>query len=182
VSRQLSILKWFLIGWGAVSFLLVAAFIVLTAYDMFIDSRTTKDTASIRDVRFFVGGNLAHAQVEKIVHSYRSDRSFTGDHLDAYAVKMSNLSADQLTASTPSSSEHWYRGDEPLPKVLDDAVSFVEAGHSEVPWFPMEPEVRSKTFYICPVEIYSYGLKLISAGLILVRPADGMAFYIELKV
>ena len=183
MRRSLSILKWFLIGWGALSFILVTLFVALIAYQIGPGNRSVNDAASVHDVRFVLNWcNLGDDRIEKVIHSHVSSHSFTGDHLDAYAIKASHLSLEELTANKGDDmSGRWYRGDQ-LPKVLDDAVAFVgEIQESEFPWFPKESELRSDQFYVYPWSIYVHGIRPTSVQIIFVRPSDKMVFYIDAK-
>ena len=122
------------------------------------------------------------SQIEKIVHSYKSERSFTGDHVDAYAVKISHVSVDDLTKTTGNVFEtRWVRADQ-LPKVLDDAVRTSGAFGGEIPWFPNGMELRSSEVYVYPFFIHCSGLRPYSVELLFVRPSDNMVFYIDWKI
>jgi hypothetical protein len=106
----------------------------------------------------------------------------TGDHLDAYAIKIKNISIEELTLKKDVKTNHWYRGDK-LPKVLDDGVSFVGIflNSGEIPWFPKESELRSAEVYVYPWSMYFHGLQPTSSELIFIRPKDKMVFYFSGK-
>jgi hypothetical protein len=83
-----------------------------------------------------------------------------------------------LTASTDDFKGRWYRGDQ-LPKILDDAVSFVGGwlGSDDISWFPKEAELRSSEIYIYPWSIHYHGTRPSAAEIIFVRPKDKMVFF-----
>jgi len=142
-----------------------------------VGNRTKADQASPHDVRFVLNWcGLGDSRTESVVHSYVSSRSFTGDHLDAYAIKISSVTVEELTASTDEVRGRWYRGDQ-LPKVLDDAVSFIGGWLHEIPWFPSEDELRSGDIYIYSWSIYCHGVRPSAAEIIFVRPKDKMVFF-----
>ena len=148
-------------------------------YGFGVANRTKTDKASGQDVRFVLNWcNLGDNRIEKVVHSHVSARSFTGDHLDAYAIKINNVTVEELTAHTNDVSGRWYRGDQ-LPKVLDDAVGFAGGWLHEIPWFPSETELRSGEFYVYPWSIYCHGVEPSAAKIIFVRPKDKMVFYFD---
>jgi hypothetical protein len=160
----------------------VIAIAGLFAYQIGPFSHDKIDLASPKDVRFVLNWcELGDQKIEKVLHSYVSARSFTGDHLDAYAIKISRIDISELTSKTDNVSGRWYRGDH-LPKVLDEAIAFVGIYRSEIAsWFPTEAELRSAEFYVYPGSIYFHGVTPTAAELIFVRPSDQMIYYIGSK-
>ena len=174
----LVVIKWSLIIWGGVSLtgvLVIGGFI---AYKLGPGICEKTDSASPHDVRFVLNWcRLGDDRIEKVIHSYVSARSLTGDHLDAYAIKITHVSIEELTANTD-----WYRGDQ-LPKTLDEAVSFVGywLGRDEVSWFPRETELRSSEVYVYPWSIHYHGTEPSAAEIIFIRPKDKMVFFFSGK-
>jgi hypothetical protein len=149
----------------------------VVAYQLAVGNRNKKDSASAQDVRFVLNWcGLGDQRIERVLHSHVSARSFTGDHLDAFAIKISRVDVAELSSKTNDFSGRWYRGDQ-LPQVLDEAVKFVGGWHHEIPWFPAESELRSSDFYIYPWSIYSHGVSPSAAELIFVRSGGKMVFY-----
>jgi len=149
------------------------------AYSFGPGNRDRADSASSSDVAFVLNWcDLGADRIEKVLHSYVSARSFTGDHLDAYAIKIKHIDVAELTARTDDFGGRWYRGDQ-LPKVLDDAVGFVGGwlGSGKIPWFPTERTLRSSEVYVYPWSIYLHGITPSASELIFVRPWDKMVFY-----
>ena len=142
------------------------------------------DTASIHGVRFVLNWcGLGDDRIEKVVHSYVSPRSFPGDHLDAYAIKISHLDISELQASDDFRDSNWYRGDQ-APPILDDAIDFVGSwlGQDKIPWFPKEDDLRSENYYVYPWSINTHGIRPTAVELIFVRPSDNMVFYFSSKI
>ena len=176
-TRILAIARWTLLIWGALSLIGVIAVATSAAFG----NRDKIDTASTHDVRFVLNGcELGEQRIEKVVHSRVSSRSFTGDHLDAYAIKISHIEPAELTAKADSVRGRWYRGDQ-LPEVVGNAVGFVGSSLHELPWFPSERELRSSEFYVYPWSIYYQGVRPSAAELIFIRPSDRMVFYFGAK-
>jgi len=177
-----SIIKSLLIGWGIVclvGFLLIAGAIRYRTGPGNVD---VGGAATKQDVRFVLNWcELGDARIEQVVHSYESARSFTGDHLDAYAIKISRVDVDELKPDDFGSG--WCRCDE-LDGVLKDAVDFAVGWlhQDEIGWFLTEDELRSDRIYVYPWSIYCHGTRPSAIELIFVRPSDKMVFYMSAKV
>lgn len=183
MKRLLTLAKWSLLVWGGTSLVATLAIVGLITYQLSFGNRDETDKVSPHDVRFVLNWcNLGDSRIEKVIHSHVSARSFTGDHLDAYAIKITNVTLEELTANTDEFRGRWYRGDQ-LPKVLDDAVSFVGGwlGSGEIAWFPKEAELRSSEIYVYPWSIYCHGVRPSAAEIIFVRPKDKMVFFFSGK-
>lgn len=179
-TRILAIARRCLLIWGALSLVGVVVIAGVAAFQLSPGNPKT-DSASPHDVRFVLNGcGLGDQRIEKVIHSHVSSRSFTGDHLDAYAIKISHIELAEITKETNDFRGRWYRGDQ-LPKVLDDAVGFAGGWLHELPWFPSEAEFRSSEFYVYPWSIYCHGVRPSAAELIFIRPSDRMVFYFGCK-
>lgn len=162
-ARILKIAQWGLMIWGAFSLLGVITLAGIGAYQIGPGNRTKTESAEPHDVRFVLTWcELGDQRIENVLHSHVSARSFTGDHLDAYAIKISHV---ELTKETDDFRGRWYRGDQ-LPKVVDDAVAFVGGWLHELPWFPTENQLRSSEFYVYPWSIYCHGVHPSAAEII----------------
>ncbi len=156
--------------------------VALFAYQTSFGNRTKENALSSKDVRFVLGRcGLEQEQVESVIHSYISSRSFSGDHLDAYAIKISNVADAELQPRADVGSLKWYRGNAP-PELLNEALKFVSNSRKEIPWFPTDAELRTSDFYVYPWTIRCSGLDPSAATLIFVRPSDRMLFYFDFKI
>lgn len=185
MKKITAVLKGLLLAWGGLSFLgalVLAGFLV---YQWGPGNRAKIDSTSASDVRYvrFVLNwcSLGDERIEKVIHSYMSPRSLSGDHLNVYAIKVAYLNAAELTADTDPRSR-WYRGDQ-LPQIVDDAVSFAGAwrGADEAAWFPREAELRSGEVYVYLVSIYYHGTAPLAADIVFARPKDRMIFFFSGK-
>jgi len=175
--------KWFLIVWGILCFVGMVGIAGLIAYNLGPGNRSSDKTASPHDVRFVLNWcGLGDARTKEVIHSYRSSRSFTGDHLDAHAIRLTHVEASELKKDTFGTTG-WTRCDE-ATGVLKDAVDFIVGWlpSDEIPWFPQSEELSSAEMYVYPWSIYCHGTRPTSAKLIFVRPKDRMVFYISTKV
>jgi len=168
--------------WGTFSLLLVIASLGFVFYALEWGNQPKIDKVSVNDVQFVLNWcDLGKHRIEKVEKSYVSARSFTGDHLDAYALQISPVESSELTQNTINGSRRWYRGDE-LPETLKIAVETVSWFHREIPWFPTVDELKSAAYYVSPWSIGFHGLRPDIIEIIFIRPADSRVFYISSKI
>jgi len=183
MKRFTRIAKSIILVWGGISLLGVIVFAGFIAYQFSFGNRARTDVATSRDVRFVLNWcSLGAERIEKVLHSYQSSRSLTGDHLDAYAIKITHVDISELTLNTGDIERRWYRGDK-LPQTINSAVDYVSGylGWNQISWFPKENELRSEKIYVYPWSIYYHGVRPTAAQLIFIRPSDKMVFYISGK-
>lgn len=181
MKKLLPIAKWCLIAWGAFS--LCAVLIVGGSlwYHTGPGNRDVAGQSDEQDVRFVLNWcNLGDERIEEVVHSFTSARSFTGDHLDAYAIRITHVDPNELTQDQFGAG--WFRCDK-IDGVLSDAVEFVLGWRSsdDIPWFLTDIELRSSDVYVYPWSIYCHGTTPAAVELIFVRPKDKMVFYMSSK-
>jgi hypothetical protein len=108
--------RWILLVWGGLSLIGLLGFAAFVGYRLGPGNRDRNDSASVHDVRFVLNWcELGDQRIEHVIHSHVSARSFTGDHLDAYAIKISHVDIAELTSKANDFGSRWYRGDQ-LPK------------------------------------------------------------------
>jgi len=167
---------------GGISLIFIIITSVFLSYTYFFGNKNVKDKASTSDVRFVLNWcNLGDSRIKKVLHSYESSRSLTGDHLDAYAIEISNISIDELIKADSSNFDKWYRGDQ-LPPILNDAISLADSWQNEVSWFPTGARIRTSDFYVYPWTIYYHGLTPNSADIIIVEPKKKIVYYISVSM
>ena len=151
-ERILKVSKIALMIWGAISLigLIIIAFLFFYPEGLVSSNEVVNDKATKEDVRFVLNWcELGDERIEKVLKSSVSPRSFTGDHLDAYKIKISDVDISELKLNADMRPGEWYRGDS-LPKVLDDAIEFIGGFQHETPWFPTEKNIRTSDYYIYP--------------------------------
>ena len=182
-----TIFKWLLLIWGAVSLMAVCVMALMFAYNMRMfgstESRAKKDKATAQDVRYVLNWcQLGEAKTEKVVHSYESERSFTGDHVDAYAIKIKSVDLKELQTAASPFSEGWIRGDRVNP-VVRDAVQLATGfmNIDALKWFPSESDLLSSRYYVWTYTIYLHGSRATATELIFIRPEDNVVFFAGVK-
>jgi hypothetical protein len=145
-------------------------------------NETITDKATKEDVRFVLNWcELGDERIEKVLKSSVSPRAFTGDHLDAYSIKISHVDTSELKKNEDMRPGQWYRGDS-LPKILDDAIEFIGRFQHEIPWFPKEKSIKTSDYYIYPWSIYCHGVTPSSAQIIIVKPKEKIVYYMSVEM
>ncbi len=193
------ILKWFFIACGVVSLAGAAAIAAFVFYKIGPGNRASSETVPGKDLRYVLNScGLSGFEIEQTVHSFRSARSFTGDHLDAHAMRI------RIKDGSENSLEEileagWVRGDL-ASGVTADAVEFVcwSLDRDEIrSWFPREEELRSDGIYVFThlasyLNFFHTDFYKASGGegrimphyakVVFFRPEDGMLFFISSKI
>jgi hypothetical protein len=181
-EKVFRVIRQLLTIWGGISLIGVITICCYLLYSLTVGNTSVDGKATISDVRFVLNWcRLGDHRIDKVLESYTSARSFTGDHLDAYAIKITNVTVDELTNHNGNTSGQWYRMDS-LPTVLNEAVSFIAGWQHETPWFPTEESLRTKDFYVYPWSIYCHGVTPTATELIFVKPKDKLVYYISAKM
>ena len=177
------IIQTLLLIWAILSLIAVLLISGYIGYQFKFGNQPATNSASPHDVRFVLNWcNLGDNRIKDVIHSYESSRSFTGDHLDAYAIKITHVDISELKQPQNESRSGWYRCDR-LPPVVAAALDYTAgySGWKEISWFPTPEELRSSQYYVYPWSIYFHGTDATAAELIFVRPSDNMVFYIGSK-
>ena len=168
--------------WGGISLL---GLIIIVSYFLFsitLGNTNVENKATKSDVRFVLNWcGLGDQRIDQVLKSYTSARSFTGDHLDAYAIKITHVTLDELTNKDKFRTGKWYCMDS-LPPILDEAVTFISRWENEIPWFPTEYSLRTTDFFVYPWSIYCHGVRPTSAQLIFIKPENKTVYYISVKM
>ena len=181
MKRLWKIFKVFLLIWGAMSLLLCLALggcIFFSNMPKLFDMPSaSNELASKNDVRFVLNwANLGDDRIEEVVHSYASQRSFTGDHLDGHAIRVSHLDVSDLEKS----GREWQRGDS-LTGVTKEAVDLAIGSRQEMPWFPTANEIRSPAMYAFVRSVRYTGTHPTAVQIIFANPDTKMVYYLSLR-
>jgi hypothetical protein len=170
----------FLIGWGILCAGIAIVLCIAIAYQ-FGPGKVSNRTASEHDVRYVLNWcELGDDRIAEVLHSHISAGSFSGDHLEAHAIRITTIELSELVKNDTGAG--WFRGDE-VTGVVNDALEFVEEWipSEEIPWFITEEELRSSEVYVYPWSIFYHGTKPSAVKLIFVRPKDKTVFYFASK-
>jgi len=130
------------------------------------------------DVNFVLNWTgLGAKRIEKVLHSTKSARSLTGDHIDAYEIQISHVSEMEL--QDPHS---WSRGDK-INSTYKDAIDFVLGWieFDKLTWFPKYNELTSDKCYVYSWSIQYHGKYPTSAKMIFIIPSKKLVYYVSAK-
>jgi len=178
MKRALKIAKWFFLVWGVISFFAILFSGGCIFYSFTLGNRPTY-SASKHDVRFVLNWcKLGNSRIAEVVHGYVSARSFTGDHLDGYAIRVTHLDVSELVYDKGRGGAGWYRGDA-LSGVAKEAVDFAAMwlGREEMSWFPTIDKIRSSEMYVYIQNVRFSGTQPRAAQIIFANPDDKMIYY-----
>ncbi len=183
MKRILPIIKRFFLIWGVFSFAAMITLGALFAYWYGPGNKDKIDYAAKEDVRFVLNWcGIGDSNFKKVIHSFSSERSFTGDHFDAFAIEIKHISIDELTHNPKNGDTVWHRGDK-LDGIIGDAIDFLAGSLTDdiVSWFLGENELRTDRYYCSISTLYYSKERPIGGSLIIIRPSDNMVFYIAEK-
>lgn len=167
--------------WGGVSLIAVILVISYLVYMITIGNKPENDKATVSDIRFVLNWcELGDQRIEKVTNSYISAKSFTGDHIDAYSIKISRVDICELK-QIKNGVSRWYRCDT-VPSILNDAISSTCNWPGEIQWFPKIEQLKSKEYYVYPVSIYCNGLHPSGAQLIFLDPKEKIIYFISTSI
>jgi len=176
------LIRYILIGWGIVCLLGVICTLAFIVYSIGPGNSDKHGEATKKDVRFVLNWcELGDERIEKVVNSFVSARSFTGDYVEAYAIQISGVSSDELVSYQPRRS--WVRCD--LATGLhQDAIEYVKMwiGTNGLEWFPSRQLIESDEFFVYIWSIYYHRTTATGAEVILIHPKSNMIYYLGAKM
>jgi len=157
------------IGAGALA---AAAFGLITFY-WHANASDRRDSASPKELLHVLNwAALPATQNFKVVHSFQSARSFTGDHVDGYCISLESvrLDADWKTAAT-------------LEKPFLDAVVFgLEFAAQELSCLPSSEELVARKILIKPFSLHFNSAQPGAGEVILLDPVTKELYFVSFKV
>lgn len=168
-------MKWFRFGLqivGAASLLALGIF----AWMVYRDMTEHVNAAGNKDVLLVLNwGGLSTNQTIHLVGSYRSPRSFTGDHIDSYCIQLSKFEL------TDVAKEQWHEGPEANPILADALELAVNDAHDHAACFPTFAEANSSTMKMKFGTVVLHDRQATAAEIVLFDPKTKMLYYVSFK-
>ena len=130
-----------IVGALSVALFVVAAVVIGWGIYTAMSERINKATPG--DALFILNwGGIPTNQNYKVVGSYQSRRSFTGDHFDYYCIELPKFEV------ADSEKNHWHDGPEENPLFAEALEIAVSDAHVRIACFPPFEQVNSKAMKI----------------------------------
>jgi hypothetical protein len=134
------------------------------------------DAAGSRGVSFVLNvGDIDTHQDIKVVGSYRSPRSFTGDHFDSYCIQISRFDLSN------AAEKYWREGPEANTILLDALELGVNDAHDHASCFPTFAEANSSAMKIRFASVVVNDGQATAADIVLYAPKTKMLYYVSFK-
>ncbi len=179
-------LRFLLDVMGAVSLVAFAAFVALNLQQLsgLIGVQRPKvDQLTPKRAMFVLNwGNIGeNAKIDKIMHSYESPRSLTGDHLDAYCIKIDSF-PDSVLKVDEGRPQEWSQA--PVTeRILKKAVELSSnaAVSDGLKWFPQATDLNSDRFYLSFHQIVLHDQFPTAVQLIAYDRKEELLYYLSYK-
>jgi hypothetical protein len=133
-------------------------------------------TATQKDVLFVLNwGGISTKQDFRILSSYQSQRSMTGDHLDYYCIELSTFDVADYA------KEQWQDGPEKNPPLAEALRLGADDAHQHASCFPSAKEADSEGMKIMFWSVVLHGRQPSAADIILYAPKNRMLYYVSYK-
>ncbi|MDA1372875.1 MAG: hypothetical protein O2971_19265 [Proteobacteria bacterium] len=171
------ILKKFLLFVGGFFVIFYAAFFLLLLLYSGPGEIDEEDYAYQLVTNWFAGLQIPQNQIE-LIDSYTLSGAWSGDGEAGFSVRVSGLNEALITGH-----DGVVRGDS-LTAELDNALEFVADlyGGGELNWFPRYQEVLTPEYYVYPFTLDVFDNTTDSARLLILHPADAMAYFVYVKI
>jgi hypothetical protein len=184
MKTLLSVLRWMLLIWGAISFMGVLVLGGIFAYRIGFGNKDKIGEISRDDARFVLNwSGLGDERIKEVIYSFESSRNITGDHIDVYAIEITHVDISELEEDSQNRVNAWYRCGE-LEGVLKEAVEFSAgwANDSSRPWFPSLEDLHTDNYYVYSWSIDLHGIRTDACKLIFIHPENLMVYYVSCAV
>ena len=169
------VLKWVRVGLEIIG---AATLIFLVTLGVSITQQSTAkiNKAKPRDVFFILNASeIPTNQNLKVLASYESSRSFTGDHLDYYCIDLPRFEVSDRAKN------NWYDGPEENPILAEALVEGANEAHQGNGCFPSPGEANSGNMKIKFGNVDVIDRHSNSADITLYDPKNSKLYYVNYK-
>ena len=128
------------------------------------------------------GGEIgSKSKVLRVLHSYQSPRSLTGDHVDAYCLQIDHF-PEEVIRKEASGREVWLRPPIENP-ILVEAIKTASmmVSSDNLAWFPSAKMLNSKRYYLSFQTIYAHNQIPTAVRLIAYDREERNIYYADVK-
>jgi hypothetical protein len=170
-------MKWLRVGLdviGAASLLLAVGFGASIIYSSMSSGKENKATR--KDVLFILNsGGISTDQDYKIISSYQSPRSFTGDHIDYFCIELPKFEV------TGPLTKEWHDGPENDPLLAEALKMAIDDAHQRGGGVPSIEEANSAAIKVMFPLVVLRDRHVNEVEILLYDPQKKMLFYVSSK-
>jgi len=169
-------MRWVRIGLEIVGALSLVFLGVLAVW-IFRDTAFERiNKANRKDVLFVLNwGGVSTDQDFKVIASYRSPRSLTGDHLDYYCIELSKFEIAEWA------KDEWHDGPEQNPLLAEALELALNDARQHGDCFPSPEEADSAAMKIMFCYVILHDRQPTAADIILYNPKNKRLYYVSYK-
>lgn len=175
-NERSPLMKWFRIALEVIGAAAILGVVLIGARIMYSGSDKV-DKASRKDVtNILTASGLSPDQNFRVISSYESSRTFTGDHLDYFCIELPDFRVAEWA------KDEWRDGPETDP-VLADALQLAinDARQQGGGCIPSAEEARSKGFKLMLTEVFLRNRKAYVVDVVLYDPQKKQLYYVSFK-
>jgi len=170
-------MKWLRVGLEIVGAASLLVGMALVAWIVYGNSSDKVNKATRKDAQFILNGSgLSTNQDYKIISSYESSRSLTGDHLDYYCIELPKFEVAEWA------KEEWQNLPEQNP-ILAAALQLAvnDARQQGGDCIPSAEEANSTAMKLMFLQVVLHSRQATAADIILYDPQKRRLFYVSFK-
>ena len=161
---------------GALSLLVVATAGPWLAYNLHKETSERINVAKPKDALFILNwGGIPTNQNFKVIASYQSQQSLTGDHLDYYCIELLKFEVADFA------KEEWRDGPETNPLLAEALELAVNDARQYADCFPSFEEANSPAMKAMFWSMVTHGRQPSAADIILYDPKSKRLYYVSYK-
>jgi hypothetical protein len=171
-----SVKKWFRMGLEVLGAVTLLAIVVLGISVMYSGSKDRINRASRKDVAFILNwAGISTDQNYRVVSSYESARSFTGDHLDYSCIEL-----PRFETADPQKGD-WHSGPESNPLIAEALQLALSDAHQRGTCVPAVQEANSPAMQMMFPQVLLRNGHATAADIILYDSKQRMLYYVSFK-
>ncbi len=169
-------MKWLRVGLEVIGAASLLAFAIVATWSVYQSSSEKINRATRKDVLFVLNwGGISTDQDFKIISSYQSRRSFTGDHLDYYCIELPKFEVAEYA------KDEWHDGPEKDSLLAEALKLAVDDARQHGDCIPSVEEANSPAIKVMFTTVVLHSRQATAADIILYDPRKRMLYYVSYK-
>lgn len=166
-----NLVKTLLAAVGALTSLAVITAAAIFAYQIYYPINQ-RDQATSKDVVHILNwASIPTDQRFKVLHSYRSARSFTGDHIDGHCISLERLALD----------DDWKTVDSLERPFLDAVTLALDSAREDLPCLPGTRGLATHKILVKPFTLRFFGTAPEAGEIVFLDPTSKELHFVDFK-